>query len=710
MKQIVQGNHNGKIQVVEVPASRLGDNQLLVKTAVSVISNGTELAMARNSEKSLLEKALKRPEVVGRVIDQLQQAGINETIASFLAKLNSVTPLGYSCAGTVVDIGGVSGFRAGDRVACAGAGYASHAEYVTIPKSLCAKVPDGVSLEEASLTTLGAIGLQGVRIADVRLGESVAVIGLGMIGLITVQLLKAAGCRVAAIDINPLRVEKAAELGADLAIQDSGAAITAIMGFTQGRGADAVIVTAATQTNLPTELAGKLVRLKGRVVFVGDVKMDIPRVTYYRKEVDIRMAMSYGPGRYDPSYEEKGLDYPYAYVPFTEQRNMETFLALVKAGRVTPAELISHRFNLDQAEAAYNLIAGKTAENYLGVVFRYSEEANAARRVFFSDPVYKAGRLALGVIGAGGYAKEILLPMLKKQPEVRLVGIATSTGLSGRYTGERFGFNYCSTDYREILLDSAIEAVIIATRHDSHASLTVDALKAGKHVFVEKPLALTDEQLAQIINSAQATGRQVVVGLNRRFSPLAQAARRFFAGRAQPLAILYRVNAGALAPEHWLGDMDQGGRIIGEICHFIDFMQYITGAKPREVYASALRIGEGWSEDTITATFSFDDGSLGTVHYYANGDKALLKEYIEIYGEGKVFTIKDFRKGYSTQGGKTITLGSGKQDKGQRQLVDAFCNGVLTGNPAFGLNDAVYATLASFRTVQAIRSGKSIPI
>ncbi|QGP92684.1 L-threonine 3-dehydrogenase [Neomoorella glycerini] len=716
MKQLLQSYRNGALSVMDVPVPRLGTNQVLVATRASVISAGTERAVAEFSEKSLVGKARSRPDLVRQVIKKVQTDGLVAAAQAAFARLDVPLALGYSSAGEVVEVGpGVQGFKVGDRVACAGGGYASHAEVVAVPRNLLVPIPDGVSYEQAAFTTVGAVALQGVRLAELKLGERVVVLGLGLIGLLTVQLVKAAGCLVLGSDPDPERVRLSLELGADLAVVTGQDLIEAVAEFTRGRGADAVLITAATSSNEPTELAGEISRLKGRVVAVGDVGMNIPRRIYYPKELEYKISMSYGPGRYDPNYEEKGIDYPYAYVPFTEQRNMETILQLVKEGKVTPERLITHRFTLAEAERAYRLIKGETAEKYLGVIFTYTGAVELNRTVILREGTAApgsrgAGEVRLGMLGAGNFARLMLLPRLKKMPGVNLIGLATATGLSGRYTGEKYGFGYCTTDTEKVLSDTEINAVVIATRHNTHAGLAVRALRAGKHVFVEKPLATTEEELDMVLKAAGESSGTLMVGFNRRFAPLGRLAREVFGSHSQPLCMLYRVNAGYIPPEHWTQAQEEGGgRVIGEVCHFVDFLQFVCGSPPVAVSACGVKSGSLSPEDHLTVSLRFADGSIGTVLYFANGDKAVPKEYVEIYGGGKTLIIDDFRGGRLAQGGRVRKVGSRRQDKGHTQELISWLKVVKEGGSSpVPLAESAATTMATFAIIESLRQGGAV--
>jgi predicted dehydrogenase/threonine dehydrogenase-like Zn-dependent dehydrogenase len=708
------------VSVAEVAAPGSPSGSVLVHTRASLISAGTEGAALRFGKQSLLQKARSRPDLVKQVVEKVRSQGLRATFDVMQARLDVPLALGYSSAGEVLEVGhGVGGLKAGHRVACAGGGYASHADVVAIPKNLVIAMPEGVTYEEASFATVGAVALQGLRVADVRMGERVFVIGLGLIGLLTVQLLKAAGCLVLGTDLNPARVALARELGADEAhLLDAGALAEAVEQFTRGRGADAVLITAATKSNEPVELAGEVCRLKGRVVAVGDVRMDIPRRTYYEKELDLRVSRSYGPGRYDPSYEEKGIDYPYAYVPFTQQRNMETFLQLVAEGKVTPGRLITHRFPIEEAEKAYAVIQGEVKEPYLGVVFSYADEPDLRRKVSAASEravqALSEGAIGVGIIGAGNYARLMLLPRLKGMKEVRLVGAGSTRGLNAWDAAKRFGFEFSTTETEGIFRDSRINLVVIATRHGTHASLAEAALRAGKHVFVEKPLATTEEDLQRLVRVAGHAQRHLMVGFNRRFAPLIQQAKEKFRNHAQPLAMFYRVNAGAVPASHWTQDAEEGGgRIVGEVCHFVDLLQFLCGAAPISVFAASAAGSEGRTvpDDIVTITIRFADGSVGTIHYFANGDKSVPKEYLEVYGGGRTFILDDFRAARYAEAGKTAHWKSSGQDKGQSGELQSLVEAIRKGGPTpIPLDDSVFTTLTTLRILDSLRLGTEVNV
>jgi predicted dehydrogenase len=686
MRQVVQNFRSGKLKVEEVPAPGGGAGGLIVANACSLISAGTEKSTINVAQKNLLGKAMERPEMARKVLAKMRKDGLAETMKMVFQRLDAPVALGYSCAGVVVDVGdSARDFAIGDRVACAGQNYASHAELVFVPGNLCVHIPPGVDFEEAAFVTLGAIALQGVRQAEPRLGEIVAVIGLGLLGQLTVQILKASGCRVIAADIAADKLELARQFGADDVAMTADLPAAAISA-SGGHGVDAVIITASTKDHAPVEQAGEICRRKGRVVVVGAVGMNLPREPYYRKELELRLSMSYGPGRYDPAYEEKGQDYPYAYVRWTERRNMEAFLWLLQAGKVNVKLLTSHRYDVAQAEAAYQMMMAGT-EPYLGILLRYPEPTVAPpRRTVEVARRASGANVVLGVIGAGAHVRDMLLPHLSGQPGVDLRWVCTGTGISANAIGTRLGVSARTTDYREVLADDQVNAVLIGTRHASHAALVVAALEAGKHVFVEKPLCLTEEELVQIAAAYQAGAArslQLMVGFNRRHSEHGRRAHEFFAGRREPLVMSYRINAGAIPAEHWVQDPDSGGgRIIGEACHFLDYMQFVSGARP--VTARGRRIGQhssGITDDQCVLTFGFSDGSVGVIVYAAGGDTALAKERFEAFGAGRSLVMDDFVLTECYRGGRRERWRSGKRDKGFAQEMRAFTASIRAGGP-----------------------------
>ncbi|UCB53413.1 MAG: bi-domain-containing oxidoreductase, partial [Candidatus Zixiibacteriota bacterium] len=591
MKQVLQNNKTGELNVEEVPLPSLRPGGILVGNEHSLISKGTERTKVDFARKSMLAKVKSRPDLVRQVLKNVKKEGWTTTLRKVMNRLESSAPLGYSSAGEVIAVGElVEGIRPGDRVACAGAGHANHAEIVSIPKNLCARVPEGVSTREACFTTLGAIALQGIRQAEVKLGESVAVIGLGILGQLCVQMLRAAGCQVVGIDIDENMVGLARDSGADLSLTVGKEDLkTTVLSFTAGHGVDAAIITAGTEDNQPIELSGQICRDKAKVVIVGAVKTDVPRKNFYEKELDIRFSRSYGPGRYDRLYEEMGMDYPYGYVRWTENRNMGESLSLLKQGKVKVEELITHQFAIEDAEEAYEVIM-EGEERSLAVLLSYEESRQQSKRIWVKEDWRDRGRLIsevnIGFIGAGSFARNNLLPHLTKRPRVSLRRVVTSTGISAKDVARKFGVGYCSSRVEDILEDDIVNCVFIVTRHDRHAELVCRALEAGRAVFVEKPLAINEDQLRQVTETLTGTRGQLMVGFNRRFSPAARILKEHFEKGSSPLCMNYRVNAGAVPPDHWVHDPEQGGgRIIGEVCHFVDLLSFFTDSKPKTVFA-----------------------------------------------------------------------------------------------------------------------------
>ncbi len=663
MKQVVQSYRTGELKVADTPAPRLSDGSLLVATRISLISSGTERQLIDLAKASLAGKAMARPDLVRRVVRNIQRDGLQPTIEKVFAKLDTPIPLGYSLAGQVLEVGKrVGGITVGDRLACAGAGLANHAEINAIPKNLTVVIPPNVDDEDASFVTLGAIALQGVRLAIPTLGERVVVMGLGLIGLLTVQLLKANGCRVLGFDPNAARIPLARELGADVAVSESLA--EAVAGFTGGHGADAVILTASSKSSEPINVAAEISRLKGRIVVVGLVGMTIDREPFYKRELELKLSMSYGPGRGDPSYEQGGQDYPLPYVRWTEQRNMEAFLALISDGKVTPKKLVTHRFAIGEAEKAYELM--ESGAPHLAILLTYPEPPTgpverSIRRAAAPAP-NDGNRVAF--IGFGNYAKGVLLPALKKASNVALTAVVTSTGVSAGHAGEKNGFAVIATDPDAAISDPQTDTIIVATRHDTHASLTATALRAGKHVFCEKPLAMDEEGLAEVIAATDETAGILTVGFNRRCSPLLIEAKKALEPRSGPLIMLYRVNAGAIPGDSWIQRDEGGGRIVGEVCHFVDALTFLSGSLPVEAQAITARD----HADAVSILIRFADGSTGTIVYSSLGDQGVAKEYLEVFAAGRVVQLDDFRRLTVTTGGKA-RVQKGAQNKGQRELV-----------------------------------------
>ena len=680
MKQLLQNYRTGELVLAEVPPPSCADRGVVVRTRYSVVSAGTERAMLALAKKGLLGKARARPDLVRQVLRRARVEGIAPTLRKALARLDEPVSLGYSAAGEVIEVGRDSeGFGRGDRVAVAGAGYANHAEFNFVPRNLCVRIPDGVAYADAAFATVGAIALQGIRQAQPQLGERVVVIGLGLIGVLTSQLLRANGCSVLGIDAAKERVDFARGIGFEAALASEAEAVS--KAFTAGRGADAVIVTAATSSSEPVVTAGEISRLKGRVVVVGLVGMEVPRETYYRKELDLRLSMSYGPGRYDAEYEERGHDYPLAYVRFTEQRNMESFLDLVRLGTVTPATLVSHRFAFADALEAYALVENAERDR-LGILLEYPSDA--PRQAVEPAPAVAGGGdvVRVAAMGAGSFARGVLLPQLAKLSNVRLVAVSARTGKSAKQAAERFKIASATTDNRELLERADVDALLVATRHGDHASLAAAALRAGKHVFVEKPLCIVEQDLDELqalIADAGVETPCLMVGFNRRFSRHMVALKAAFDERRAPMVVNYRVNAGTLARDHWVHDPDEGGgRVIGEVCHFVDFCTALVDREPVSVSASGVGKDGEVEDDSVVVTIRYVDGSLATVQYAASGHRDLAKERCEVFSEGRSAVMEDFTVTRFYGGGRTIR---GRQDKGFAAELQRFLAVCRDGGP-----------------------------
>ena len=704
---------DGKAAIEEVPVPTPRAGMALVKTEASLVSAGTERMVVEFAEKSLVGKARSRPDLVRQVIDKAKREGLLATARAAFDRLDQPMALGYSSAGTIVALGeDMSGFEVGQRVACAGGGYAVHAEYAVVPRNLLTPLPEHVEFESAAFTTLGAIALHGFRLAEPQIGETVAVIGMGLLGLLTSQIAAAAGCRVLGIDIDPKRIALASSLGLQACLRDQ--AEDSARGFTTNRGFDMVIICADTPANDPIELAGAIARDRARVVATGAVGLTFPRKIYYEKELSFINSRSYGPGRYDASYEENGQDYPIGYVRWTEGRNFEAIVELLANGKLQVQSLITHRFPIERATEAYDVITGKKDEPFLGVLLTYENpksDLQTARIEFRTPTAPRDSHVALGVLGAGLFANATLLPALKNVDGIDLVGIASASGLHAQHAAKKFGFAYAASSDEEILNDPNINTVAILTRHDTHAELVLKAFQAGKHVFVEKPLAIKQEQLEPITKLLKSNLQSLIsVGFNRRFSPPAQQLWAFLQNRSESLYAHYRVNAGYLPLNHWTQDPEiGGGRIIGEGCHFIDFLTFLVGAAPITVSAVALPDDGKYREDNVSMTFTFPDGSIGVVEYLANGDKSFPKERVEVFCGGKIAVLDDFRALEMVHEGRRKMI-KGSQDKGWKDEWVVFSKAILEGSePPIPYEQLVGVTRATFAAVESLRnSGKKI--
>jgi predicted dehydrogenase/threonine dehydrogenase-like Zn-dependent dehydrogenase len=710
MKAVVQNMKTGELRVDDVPPPTLKRHGILVAVTRSLISLGTERAIIELAHKGPIGKAKDRPDLARKVINKAKQEGLWNTYKVVKNLLDSPIPLGYSCAGVVLAAGAEAGeFKVGDRVACAGLNFANHAEIDYVPKNLAQKIPDGLGDDAASFVTVGAIAMQGVRLAKLTLGETVVVMGLGLVGQIAVQLARASGATVIATDLDPAKVALAKRLGAHAGAAGLQALRQGVLEMTSGLGADAVLVCAATKSSAPMQLAAEISRLKGRVVLVGDVGMRLERRAWYDKELEIVVSRSYGPGRYDAAYEQRGQDYPLPYVRWTERRNMQSFLELCAQGAVDVAPLISHRFGVERAEEAYEIVTGKRREPAIAIVLEYPGAPARRARVDLVSAARPAasGPLKLGVIGAGQFAKAVLLPAFKAQRQVAIEAVCTSSGLTSKSVAERYKAAFCTSEAQDVIESKNVDAVLIATRHDQHAPLVLAALRARKAIFVEKPVAIDEAQLAELEAEIGDAAPQILVGFNRRFSPLAAELKSHFAPRSGPIFAAYRVNAGALAADSWAHDPVEGaGRIIGEICHMVDFLAYLTGSVPVRVFAESLDARGDRESDNLTITIRFADSSVGTIHYLANGDPSMPKEYVEVFGGERSAVLDNY---------KTLTLhGRNRakrrrlfnQAKGHTDEVAAFVKALTSGGPwPMDWKTVVAVTKATFAIRRSLRSG-----
>lgn len=683
MKQILQSLKTGATEIAEVPVPRISRGQLLISTSHTLVSAGTERMMVEFGKAGWIDKALQQPDKVRMVLDKIRTDGLQPTLEAVFNKLDQPLPLGYCNVGRVSEMGGgVAGFAVGDRVISNG----KHAEVVSVPINLCAKVPDAVTDEEAAFTVLGAIALQGIRLVQPTLGETVVVTGLGLVGLMTVQLLRANGCRVLGLDFDKEKLDLARQFGAevvDLAAGQDPVKVAEL--YSRGRGVDAVIVTAATKSSEPMHQAALMCRKRGRIVLVGVTGLELSRDDFFKKELTFQVSASYGPGRYDPNYEDKGQDYPVGFVRWTEQRNFEAVLDMMADGRMDVKPMISHRFAIEEAEQAYALVGG--AGPSLGILLTYPgiEITPEGRTVSLPPCTHPqplsqreiGSKVVVSFIGAGNYAAAVLIPAFKAGG-AHLRSVASSAGVSGLHAGRKFGFDETTTDTNRLFSDAETTAVVITTQHDSHARFVLQALAAGKHVFVEKPLCLTLDELAQIEAAAQTS--IVMVGFNRRFAPQIQKVISLLKGVTGPKSFVMTVNAGAIPADHWTHDPEVGGgRIIGEACHFIDLLRFLAGSRIASHQVARM---DSLTKDSVSISLKFEDGSMGVVHYFANGSKAFPKERLEVFAAGRVLQLDNFRKlqGFGWPGFTKMNLW--RQDKGQKACAAAFVQAITTGGPA----------------------------
>ena len=720
MKQILENYNTGEVRVAQVPAPRVQPKMILVRTAASLVSIGTEKAMLDVASKSLLGKALARPDWVRQVADKVHSDGLMETYRQARARLDMPVPLGYSAAGVVIGVGaGVSGVGEGDRVACAGHPYAGHAEIIAVPRNLVVPIPSNVDFEDASFAMLGAIAMNAVRLAEPALGERVAVIGMGLLGLLALQMLRAAGCRVLAIDISPQKLELAHRLGASCVALATANVEDIARQFSGGYGVDATVVFASADSSLPVEQAAAITREHGRVLVPGLVKLELPRKVFFEKELRLVVPKAGGPGGADPDYEARGRDLPLPFVRWTEGRNLAAFLELIADNRLTVKPLITHRFAVENALDAYRLIQGQTpgATPPIGVILEYPMEPGVELvhtvRIGKAPAPAAGNAIGVGLIGAGLFTRGVFLPYFKAAKGLNLRGVATASGVSGLHAAETAGFDYTTTDYRELLCDPKISAILITTRHNLHAVMVIDALRAGKHVFVEKPLCLNAAELQDVMEAwREAPGApMVMVGFNRRFAPASVALQKALGTGA--CLIQCRVNAGAIPASSWVHEPEEGGgRAVGEVCHFIDLIHALSGGLTTSVAAIAMggESGESALDDSLSINLGLDNGSAANIVYAANGDKSFPRERLEVFRSGSVGVIENFRSYSVTRNGHTKQRKSLSLDRGHRAELDAFFDAIRRGQPPVAMEDYRATTAATFAILESLRSRSVVKV
>ncbi len=709
MLQLALSLKTGKMKLLEVPFPALLEGNVMVRNHYSVISAGTESRTVKDASLGYIGKAKARQKEVKQVIETIKTNGLLETYKIVMNKLEAPSSIGYSCAGEVIALGNeVNDLKVGDYVACGGQS-AYHAEVVSVPRNLCVKVLEEVDLKHAAFTTIASISIQGIRQAQLALGESCVVIGLGLLGQLTIHVLNTAGIRSIGIDIDERKVKLANENGALLALNRNQANIEdIILGFTNGYGADAVIITAASSSTDPINLAGALCRKKGKVVLVGRVLTNFDRTNYYNKELDLRMSTSYGPGRYDKTYEEKGNDYPIGYVRWTENRNMQSFIDLLNQKKVKIDGLITHIFDIKKAPEAYQMIL-KKSEKFTGILIKYDIEKELKRKVILADLKYPCADANIGFIGAGSFSQNILLPRMAGL--CNFVGVTTAKGRSARYVADKYKFSYCTDNVDDIINDDEINTLFITTPHYNHTEYAIRGLTEGKNVFVEKPLSINLKELEEIrkVYEGRTDSPRLMVGYNRRFSPHVQELKKRFLD-IQPKAISYRINAGVLPADHWMHDPEiGGGRIISEVCHFIDLTMFITGSKISSIFAHALNEPANLF-GTVTINLSFKNGSIATISYFSNGNKKIPKEYLEIFCDREVAIIDDFKK-MKIFSNKISKYKLSRQDKGHKEEIKLFLNSIKKGLPSPIPFDEIYlSTYATLKVTESMKQNKVIKL
>ncbi len=710
MKQIIQNLKNGATVLEEVPVPMVRKGHILIQTHRSLVSIGTEKMLVEFGKGNLISKARQQPEKVKQVIDKIKTDGLMPTLEAVFNKLDEPLPLGYCNAGEVIAVGeGISEFRIGDRVASNG----HHAEVVSVPKNLCAHIPDNVSYEEAAFTVIGAIGLQGIRLASPTLGETVVVIGLGLIGLITTELLIANGCNVIGFDFDNNKIDIAKSKGVKAFNSSSVDAVKTVEDITNGVGADAVIITASTKSNDVISQAAQMSRKKGRIVLVGVIGLDIQRSEFFKKELSFQVSCSYGPGRYDEEYEQEGNDYPLAYVRWTEKRNFETVLHSISIGKLNVQSLITERVPLDQYKTIYNNMNGNAIASILNYPLNeinFNDKSTSLVKI--KEANFSSSKGVIGIIGAGNFTKMTMLPSMKGLGS-HYKYISSAGGLSAKALASKYGFAYSTTDYKQILNDPEVDLVMITTRHNAHANMAIETLKAGKHVFVEKPLALNEDELHAIENvynsiSSKGIKPTLTVGFNRRFSPFIQKAKQLIGSTEIPINVIATMNAGFIPADVWVQDMKVGGgRIIGEACHFVDLITFLAGSEVINVSMSALGTNPSENSDNAIITLKYSNGSQGVINYFSNGNKSYSKERIEIYSQGRILIIDNFRKmqGY---GFKKFSSMSGSQDKGHKNQFSLIIKSIKEGGSSLiPFKELTNTSKTTFAALRSLKTGMS---
>jgi predicted dehydrogenase/threonine dehydrogenase-like Zn-dependent dehydrogenase len=717
MLAVLADMKSGRVGTYEVPSPELQDGGILVRTAFSTISSGTEKATVEAGRKSLLGKAMARPDLVKQLLGYARSNGVAAARQKAQARLETLSALGYSCSGFVLGVGaGTTEFQPGDRVACAGVGYATHGEINFIPANLATRIPEDVSLQTASLATVGAIAVQGVRQANVTFGETVAVIGVGLVGVLAIQILRAAGCRVVAIDLSADRAANAISFGAQLGLSTTNPGLESAVASFSRYGVDAALITAATRSAEPLELAARILRDRGRISVIGDVGMGVSRANMYRKEISLAMSRSYGPGRYDPSYEEAGQDYPIGYVRWTEKRNMEAFLDLAAAGSLSLEPLLSQRFPVEEGASAYSAVeagAYTALIDYHAPVHLIPDEAQDSMRPAAADRTAASqarDKVRIGCIGAGAFARGVIFPHLRSAPEAILESVAAGTGATAVSARTGFGFSEAESP-SQLIANPKVDAVFILTRHNSHADYVTAALDQGKQVFVEKPLAINRQQLEKICAAyAGSPSPFLMVGFNRRFAPFTEKLRQFFADRVEPMLVHIRCNAGFIPRTSWIQEPDNGGRIVGELCHFVDWARAIVERPIHAITAAALPDANRYNRDNVTTTITFADGSLANLVYVANGDRSVPKEHFEVFCGNSAARLDDWKRLSLSRNGKTETLKSAP-DKGHRVELKLTLDAMRQGKQApIPFRELEEVTKATFAVEEAIRTQKAVDL